>query len=175
MSPRIFRGPPETANESRLPCRVTRGDFRPLFYLGHTPSPRRFEHLADLPGTDHHAGSHGPSRVNQGLRRKSRVAIGCYSEDTSALGASFQMSQFPHASRLRDVVRFQGRERRSRPLPASVGFSQFGIASLSTYRQALAGLSWLSSSPRAIYARRRASHGPVPLVTKSEAPHAGHG
>lgn len=77
--------------------------------------------------------------------------------------------------RVCDSERFRGRERRSRPLPASVGCSQFGTASLSTHRQALTGLSWLSSSPRAIYARRRASHGPVPLVAKSEAPHAGHG
>jgi len=43
----LRRGPPVAANESRLPCRVTREDFRPLFYLGHTPSPRRFNHLVD--------------------------------------------------------------------------------------------------------------------------------
>ena len=103
---------------SQLRFRDARGDFRPLFYLGHTPSPRRLKHLADLPGTGHHAGSHGPSRVNQSLRRKSRVAIGCYSEDTSALGASFQTSQFPLATMAND---FGGANAEAAPYPQALG------------------------------------------------------
>lgn len=50
----------------------------------------------------------------------------------------------------------------------------FGIDSLKTYRQAITRLSWLSYSSLAS-ARRRARHGPIPLVAKTETPHAGRG
>ncbi len=55
-------------------------------------------------------------------------------------------------------------------LPNSV----LGSVSQDTYRQALAGLSWLSSSrPRDLPAVPEPDRGPAPAVTSLEAPHAG--
>jgi len=46
----------------------------------------------------------------------------------------------------RAALRFQQAEARSARLPIDADFSRFGTVSVKAYRQALAGLSWLSSS-----------------------------
>lgn len=60
----------------------------PGFYSGHTPTLRRFNHLADTTqGTGNHPGCHRASCVSHGLRLVGHVAIRCYPEGISRMSA----------------------------------------------------------------------------------------
>lgn len=66
------------------------------------------------------------------------------------------MSALPQRHSLpSDSLGFRGAETESSPLPFNNGSSRFGSVSVSTYWQALSGLSWLSFSPSAVSADRR--------------------
>ena len=66
------------------------------------------------------------------------------------------MSALPQRHSLpSDSLGFRGAETESSPLPVNNGSSRFGSVSVSTYWQALSGLSWLSFSPSAVSADRR--------------------
>ena len=163
--------PPVSAQTIRpLPCsRLRRASAR--FYLDHTPPLRPFNHLADKArhrGTKR--GSRSGSCVSHTLRFMGHVAIGCYSEDTTAV-----CSHLParHSFRIRFcTTRFRRTERRSFLLPVGYGFSRFGTVSHETYWQALAGLSWLSSSPSRDLRAIAETVGPGSACHQAKAPHA---
>ena len=92
------------------------------------------------------------------------------------VSANWQNANFGH---------FRGQNTEATPYPSTTAFrrslgqiclpnSVFGIVSQDTYRQALAGLSWLSfSRPLAFPAVPEPGQGPAPAVTSLKAPHAG--
>jgi hypothetical protein len=141
------------------------------FYLDHSPPLRPFNHLTDK--ARHRAtkrGSRSGSCVSHTLRFMGHVAIGCYSEDTTAV-----CSHLParHSFRTRFLrARFRRTERRSFLLPVGYGFSRFGTVSHETYWQALAGLSWLSSSPSRDLRAIAETVGPGSACHQAKAPHA---
>lgn len=67
--------------------------------------------------------------------------------------------------------RFQRAETRSSRLPIDNKFERFGTVSVQTYRQALSGLSWLSSSPSGVLRPiAEPGQGPVAYVAAHELP-----
>ena len=141
------------ANDPPLPC----SGFAQLeagFYLEHTPPLRRLKHLVDrslrAPGTGHHPGSRRGSQVSDGCHADVHVASRCDPAGHCRMSALPQRHSFPS-----DSLGFRGAETESSPLPFNNGSSRFGSVSVSTYWQALSGLSWLSFSPSAVSADRR--------------------
>ena len=132
-----------TALQDHCPNRIQTPVCNRLgFYSGHTPTPRRFKHPKNhfwAPGN--HPGSHGASCVSHSLHRANHVAI-------PLLGGASAVCPTRQSRHRFDCHRqsFLGTERRSIPLPIRRGFSLFGIVFRTIHRQALAGISWLSSS-----------------------------
>ena len=85
------------------------------------------------------------------------------------MSALSSATQFPGRH---EAARFRGAERRSSPLPAGYGLSPFGTVSHETHWQALASLSWLSSSRPSDFPRVPESVRPGSACHQAEAPHA---
>lgn len=141
-------------------CLAARPPSSRKVLLGPHSHSRGFESRGmRAPRTGHHSGAPRASQVSGSCRRLRHVASGCYPAGHSAL---------PRPSRAAAVCsknsssRFQGTEHRSFPLPTAECFSLFGTVSQSAYRQALAGLSQLSSS-------RPADLPPVPEARNASA------
>jgi len=166
--------PPGDADESRLPCREHR--FTTLqaparnaanFYLGHTPRLLRLKYSGDQPerrGTN--PGSKSPSCVSHRLRPTNHVAIPSYREESSRHVRRFRAATVSRSHR----CGFQGTERGSIPLPVRENRSLLGSVFRQTYRQALTGLSWLSSLLPPHFSAVTGLIGPVSLVAKRELP-----
>lgn len=126
-----------------LPCRNIAGPREPLLLEPHSQSVAFQSPGRPSRAPDTNSGGYRPSRVIRGLRPTSHVAIGT----DPMTPTSYVRPPGRHSFRvLRSSARFRGTERRSIPLPADAGFSRFGTVSRWTHWQALASLSWLSSS-----------------------------
>jgi hypothetical protein len=139
-------------------------------YLGHTPRLLRLKYLGDQPrrrGTN--PGGKSPSCVSHRLRRTTDVAIPSYREGSPWHVRPFRAVTVSRSS----CCGFRGIERGSVPLPAHGNLSLLGSVFRSTHRQALAGLSWLSSSRPPHLTTVPGLVGPVRPVARREAPHAG--
>jgi hypothetical protein len=156
-----MHGPP-------LPCSGHRPgllDAGRALYLRHTPSLGRLNHRADPPRANsrgpapaHHAGCPRPSPVSRTLRRNGHVAR-----------PSVVRPQAPPWRRLHPDSRpgdFSGENPEASAYPSTDSVvARFGTVSVPTYRQALAGLSWLSFSPPAVSAGRRVRSRPRSLAS----------
>jgi hypothetical protein len=164
----FLHGPP-------LPCSGHRPgllDAGRALYLRHTPSLGRLNHRADPPRANsrdpapaHHAGCPRPSPVSRTLRRNGHVAR-----------PSVVRPQAPPWRRLHPDSRpgdFSGENPETSAYPSTDSVvARFGTVSVPTHRQALAGLSWLSFSPPAVSAGRRAWSRPVARIAADELPTA---
>lgn len=113
-----------------LPCRLSRGlEFSRRSYLQHTPTLRRFNHLALRTGKapDNDSGSHRASQISNAL-----LLVGHVARKPPAF------TSLPYVSPFRAVIvtatpfqemRFQGVEPTSSPLPTSKDPSRFGTVS----------------------------------------------
>lgn len=160
-----------------LPCPGARRSrvSRERSYSGLLPCVRRLNHLADWRGTEEppSAAAADPRLVL--LFAPSVTSLGAEPQVISLYVRPPGLPQFPTA-RPSAAVDFSGQEREAPRYPRARPFSRFGSVSESTHRQALSGLSWLSSSsPRFSSRGRRVRHHPVPALTSSGTPHAGNG
>lgn len=129
------------ANEIPLPCRTIARPRGRLLLGPHSPST-----AFQTPGRPGRAPGTTPAAAEVPA-----LAVDSVLQVTSLSGVIPRTPQPyvrpPGRHSLRRISRrFQGTEHGSIPLPAGYGFSRFGNVSCKTDWQALAGLSWLSSS-----------------------------
>ena len=105
------------------------------------------------PSAGNHPGAHTPSPIRGDLPRTRHVARGCYPSGLAPHVPSSRSVAVAEVSRA--VFAFRGQNTEAPPLPVSAGSLHFGIVSCPRYQQGLAPLSWLSSSPWAVFTQRR--------------------
>lgn len=132
------------------------------FYSGHTPSLPRLKHSWISPRAPDTtpAAADLPALVTV-VAHSVTLAQGCYpSRVTRCTFRAPALSQFP--DRWSD---FRGQEPEAPPYPSALTHCPFGSVSECTDQQALAGLSWFSSSPRAGFARLAEADRPRSVVS----------
>ena len=149
-----------------LPCSPLAGPWGPLLLRPLSPTTALHDEgavrpLATLvtrptqPGTGYHTGRRSGSRVSLDLYPIVHVASGRYPTDPLLC-----VSRLPARHRFRQEQTrpgdFGGQNTEAPPLPVSSRHSPFGTVSDRTHLQGLSPRSWLSFSPRAVWAPRRA-------------------